>query len=369
MRPFTLVIILISFTTAAQIGTDAPWMKDITVQKSSGEATYEQVKSAGEQYWSSHNQAAKGSGYKPFLRWLERSKPYVKSDGTLQSGKDVAAQLQSFVSLKNGYIDKSQWNPVGPFTYESTSSWSPGQGRINTIVVDPNNPNTYYVGAPSGGLWKSTTAGQSWTPLTDFLSQIGVSAIAVDANNSNIIYIGTGDDDAGDSSSIGMLKSINGGSTFQSTSLTFNDAGANISEIYIDPTNSNTLFVASNNGFYKSINAGTTFKRTFNGNVKDIKLMPGDANTIYLATDSSFYKSVDGGEMFEQITDGIPSGISRMVIGVSKADPSIVYLLAAGVENSLLGVYKSTDTGTTFIKKDKGVDILENKQVWWIYKK
>ncbi|SCY37077.1 Por secretion system C-terminal sorting domain-containing protein [Nonlabens sp. Hel1_33_55] len=365
MKLFTLVILLISFTAAGQLGTDAPWMKDIAVQKSSGEVTYEQVKSAGEQYWSSHNQNAKGSGYKPFLRWLERTKPYVKQDGTIQSGQDVADQLNGFMQAKNGYVDKSRFNPVGPFSYENTTSWSPGQGRINTVAVDPNNTNTYYVGAPSGGLWKSTTAGQSWTPLTDFLSQIGVSAIAIDSNNSNVVYIGTGDDDAGDSSSIGMLKSTNGGASFTETALTFNDPGANISEIYLDPSNSNTVYVSSNMGFYKSMNAGMTIKRTFNGNVKDIKINTEDSSIIYLATSKSFYKSEDAGETFREIKQGLPSGITRMVIGVSKADANVVYLLAVNTENSLMGVYRSTDAGTSFEKRDAGVDILENKQGWY----
>ncbi|KQC32517.1 glycosyl hydrolase [Nonlabens sp. YIK11] len=365
MRIITLIILLASFTVSAQLGTDAPWMKDIAVQKSTGDIKYDQVKTAGEQYWSSHNKNAKGSGYKPFLRWLERAKPYVKPDGTVQSGQEVAEQLLGFMQPKDGYVDKSSWNPVGPFTYENTSSWSPGQGRINTIAVDPNNSDVYYVGAPSGGLWKSTTAGQHWTPLTDFLSQIGVSAIAIDANNSNVVYIGTGDDDAGDSSSIGMLKSTNGGDSFTTTGLTFNDPGANISEIYIDPSNNDNLYIASNKGLFKSMNAGTTVKKIFSGNVKDIKINTSNPNIIYLATPNSFYKSVDAGETFTQINLGLPTGITRMVIGVTKADASVVYILAAGVENSFMGVYQSTDGGDSFARKDDGVDILENKQAWY----
>lgn len=365
MRIITLLILLASFTTAAQLGTDAPWMKDIKVAKSTGEVTFDQVKNAGEEYWDTHNKSSKGSGYKPFLRWLERSKPYMKPDGTLQSGKDVAAALQGFVQPKNANIDASSWNPVGPFTYENSSSWSPGQGRINTIAVDPSNPDTYYVGAPSGGLWKSTNAGNDWTPKTDFLSQIGVSAIAIDANDSSILYIGTGDDDAGDSASIGMLKSTDGGVSFQETALTFNSADANISEIYIDPTNSNTVFVASNKGFYKSTNGGVTVTNTFNGNVKDIKLQPGNSNNIYLATSTSFFKSTDAGASFTQVTNGLPVGISRMVIGVSKADASRVYLLAVDVENKLSGIYQSKDFADSFVKMDQGVDILENNQAWY----
>ncbi|BAO55025.1 T9SS type A sorting domain-containing protein [Nonlabens marinus] len=369
MKIITLTIFLITITTAAQLGTDAPWMQNIAVEKSTGELTFKQIKEAGEQYWSTHNQSAKGSGYKPFLRWLERSKPYLKADGTIQSPEEVQAALQTFQLAKTipapSPTDHSNWNPVGPFHYENSTSWSPGQGRINTITVDPNNSNTYYVGAPSGGLWKSTNGGQDWKPQTDFLSQIGVSAIAVDPSNSNTVYIGTGDDDAGDSASIGVLKSTDGGENFSTTAITFHGPSANISEVYVDPSNTNTLYVASNQGFYKSTNGGLTAKKTFNGNVKDIKLMPGDSNTIYLATTSSFLISKNGGESFNAVSSGLPAGISRMVIGVTKADFSRVYILAVGVENLLLGLYQSNDAGVTFTKKDNGTDIIETTQAWY----
>jgi hypothetical protein len=369
MKIITLLILLFSFTAVAQLGTDAPWMQNIIAEKSTGELTFDQIKNAGEQYWSQHDKSAKGSGYKPFLRWLERTKPYLKADGTVQSPAEIEAALRSFQIAKTlpapAPTDKSNWNPVGPFNFETTSSWSPGSGRINTLTVDPNNPNTYYVGAPSGGLWKSTNAGQDWTPQTDFLTQIGVSAIAVDPSNSDILYIGTGDDDAGDSASIGMLKSIDGGRSFVNTALTFNTPSAVISEVYVDPLHTNTVYVASNSGFYKTTNGGQTIKKTFNGNVKDVKIQPGASNVIYLATNSAFFKSTDGGESFIQTTTGLPAGISRMVIGVTKADTSRVYLLAVGIENNLLGIYRSNDAGVTFSKKDNGTDIIETTQAWY----
>ncbi len=365
MKYFIFFTIFISATVTAQLGTDAPWMNDVVPSKSTGQLTYDQIKEAGEKYWDAHDKSTKGSGYKPFLRWLERSKPYVKPDGTIQSSAEVDLELQRFNFAKSGAIHDELWNPVGPFTFKNTASWSPGQGRINAIAVDPNDADTYYVGAPSGGLWKSTNAGQQWTPLTDFLAQIGVSAIAIDQNHSDTIYIGTGDDDAGDTSSIGLLKSTDGGASFNPTGLSFTTPDANISEVYIHPDNSNIIFVSSNKGFYKSINAGLTVDRTFNGNVKDIKLQPGNPNTIYLATDSGFFISKDAGQSFTQVRAGIPSGISRMVLGVTAADAQRVYILAVGMGQKLLGVFLSHDAGTTFERMDQGVDIIENNQAWY----
>ena len=103
---------------------------------------------------------------------------------------------------------------MGPSDYELTGSWSAGHGRVNMVAVDPSDANTIYVGAPAGGIWKSTDNGQNWVVLNDQLGVIGVSAIAIDPNNSDIIYIGTGDDDAGDTYSIGIMKSIDGGSNW-----------------------------------------------------------------------------------------------------------------------------------------------------------
>lgn len=76
-----------------------------------------------------------------------------------------------------------------------------------------------------------------------------MSAIAIDSQDPDTVYIDTGDDDAGDASSIEMLKSTNGGASFETTSLTFTEADANISEIYIDPTDRNHLFISSNKSY------------------------------------------------------------------------------------------------------------------------
>jgi hypothetical protein len=357
------LLLLTCATSMAQLGTDAPWMQELMLRKNGTPPTYEEIKAAGERYWEVHDKDARGSGYKPFMRWVDRAEAYVKADGTLQSALDVQNEIDENL-LKNSAVDNSNWVPAGPFTYRATGSWSPGQGRVNTLVVDPNNSNTYYMGTPSGGAWKSTDAGTTWNPLTDFLSQIGTSAIAIDPNNSNIVYIGTGDDDGGDTDSIGMLKSTDAGATFNPTGLTFT-RGGNISEIYIDPTNSNTIFISSSNGFYRSTNAGVTVTRTLNANVKDIKIKPGDPNTVYLSTNSQFYRSTNKGVSWTPINSGLPTNQGRSVIGVTPANPNYVYLLIIDGSADLVGVYRSSNSGTSFTKRDTGTDILENTQGWY----
>jgi photosystem II stability/assembly factor-like uncharacterized protein len=122
------------------------------------------------------------------------------------------------------------------------------------MAIDPSNDQIWYAGAPSGGLWKSFDAGQSWDPIFDEYPQIGVSGIAIDETNTDIIYIATGDDDALDSYSIGVMKSTDAGVTWQETGLTASNMGRNnaLNEIVIHPTDNTIIYVAGSNGFYKS---------------------------------------------------------------------------------------------------------------------
>ena len=344
----------------AQIGTDAPWMQSLLTKKSS-EITYDEIKAAGDAYWQTHDKDRKGSGYKPYMRWISQAEAYVKEDGTLQSPQDIANAMNSFVGQKSS-VDNSNWMPAGPFNVLGTGSWSTGQGRANSITVDPNDSNTYYIGTPGGGVWKSTDAGVNWTPLSDFLTEIGVSAVAVDPTDSNIIYIGTGDDDGGDTAGLGMLKSLDGGQTWNTTGLSLN--GSSINEIYIDPTDNNFLYISSSNGFYRSFDGGNSVTRNFSVAVDDIKLKPGDPNTIYLSTPNGFFRSTNRGLSFAPVA-GLPSGISRIVIAVTPANPDYVYLLVVNTSQSLLGLYRSNDSGATFTRRDNGVDILESPQAWF----
>ncbi|WP_438962490.1 T9SS type A sorting domain-containing protein [Nonlabens sp.] len=362
MRLFPLLFFFIGlFLATAQPGTDNPWMEQLREQKS-GALTYQEIVDAGNAYWATHDKDAKGSGYKPFMRWVNAAQAYVKRDGTLQGARDIAQILNSRDIQKSTESFNSNWNPIGPITVFGTGSWSTGQGRVNTIAVDPINPNVYYLGAPAGGVWKSTDAGVSWTPLTDFFTQIGVSAIAIDPTNTDVIYIGTGDDDASDSYSIGLMKSTDGGQTWNSTGLSFTGSVANISEVYIDPTDNTNILVSSNQGFFRSTNSGNTFTRSFTGNVKDIKFKPGSPDTIYLSTNNAFYISTDNGITFSQPSTGLPAGMRRSVIGVTPANSNYVYLLIIDNSANLMGVYRSTNSGQSFTRRDNGTDILESGQ-------
>ncbi|WP_299255257.1 starch-binding protein [uncultured Aquimarina sp.] len=367
---FVLLLIFLNTTSAnSQYNLDAPWMSEITLKEKSNDLSaprFYEVVNAFNDYWREKDDAVKGSGHKPFMRWQEFYKNAVMPDGTLPTPDFYWNIWEQKRSKKNfGQKIANTWLPMGPFDHDPSNSWSPGQGRVNVVVVDPNQSDVIYIGAPAGGIWKSIDSGEHWEPLSDYLPQIGVSGIAIDHNNSNIIYISTGDDDSSDALGIGVLKSTDGGYTWSKTGLDAGDRYEIGNDIYIDPDDSKKLWVATSRGVYKTEDAGVTWVKTLSGNIKDIKIKPGDTNVVYAVTSNTFYKSTNGGNSFFAVRNGLPVSSSRLVIDVTPANPEYVYLLSAGSGSSFQGVYKSMDSGANFIKTLETTNIFESTQAWY----
>ena len=300
----------------------------------------------------------KGKGWKQFKRWEWFMEPRVYPSGKLINPSLAYEEYKKFndkYALPKGAIQNksSNWTPMGPTSWTSTG-WNPGIGRINAITVDPNNSNVIYVGAPAGGCWKTTNGGSSWTPLTDNLSSLGVSGIAVDPNNSNIVYIATGDGDGNDTYSIGVMKSTDGGATWNSTGLNWSTTLSRVMrKIIIDPNNSNVLFVATSAGLWQTTDAGVTWNSVLPGSIRDVELNPGNSNTVFACTQNVVYKSTDAGALntYSSINSGLPSSsvVGRYSIAVTPSDTDYVYVLASDDgDASFYGLYRSTDGGNTF---------------------
>lgn len=362
----------------AQFNQDAPWMKDLNQQarkNANNPITFQETVNAFNMYWETRNPNVKGSGYKPFKRWEAFWENHIKADGTIPTGKEIwntHLALQSKKGQQKDLANQSNWQAIGPFSHSETGSWSPGQGRVNVIVKDPNNSGTYYVGAPAGGFWKSTNGGSTWITTTDELPQIGVSGIAVDPNNSDIIYIATGDDDAGDSDSVGVMKSTDGGMTWNNTGLNPGNSPDSMNDIYVSNSNSQVITVATNNGVYKSANGGNNWSvasGTSGKNMRDLKIKPNTPSVAYSVSASRFYRSTDGGDNFSQVTSGLPTtGISRLVIDVTPDNPNVVYILASDSNNNFKGIYKSANSGQSFTQvasPGANGDIFESTQSWY----
>lgn len=329
-------------------------------------------------------------GYKQFKRWEYYMEPrcYPSGNLTLPSSNwenfrtYLNSNPQAMIQYQDGFgapigptnQQQSFGGPGGPNIMSSTWTFAgptgaptgSGAGRINCVRFDPTTPTTVYVGAPAGGLWKSTNSGVTWNIVasTDALASIGVTDVAIDPTNSNTLYLATGDGDAGDTYSIGVLKSTDGGLTWNTTGLTWTTSqGRVISKLLINPSNNQILIAFTSNGIYRTTNGGTNWTQVQNTNAfKDGEFKPGDPTTVY-GTGTRFWKSTDSGATWTNTATGLPANTSvdRMALAVS-ADPTgtaYVYILCGSAANDgFYGLYRSTDSGGTFTQRSSTPNIL-----------
>jgi len=329
------------------------------------DANVYEIKNSFDLWWGDRK-VERGTGWKQFHRWYAEWEPRTYPSGDLPNpGIIYDAVLQHNNNVRDGQDAGSNWTPMGPYSWTSTS-YNPGMGRVNCITVDPGNSDIIYVGTPAGGMWKTTNGGTNWFTMTDHLATLGVSSIAIDPSNTSTIYIGTGDGDGTQTYSIGILKSTDGGNTFSATGLVWGIADfRRVSRILINPTTPSTLVAATSNGIYRTTNSGVNWTQVETGAFYDIEFKPGDPSVVYAAknrtSDARFYKSTNGGESFTEITSGLPtpSTASRYSIAVSPDDPSYVYILAGNSTNyGFLGIYRSTNSGTSFTTRSTSPNIM-----------
>jgi PKD repeat protein len=310
-------------------------------------------------YWQNKTYE-RGKGYKAFRRWEWFTAPRVYPSGNLSyaSRSKALEEFQNYliqnpiaaqkINAKSVSSTSGNWTPLGPFG----SPIGGDAGRITFIRFKPNNPTTIYVGTGAGGLWITTDGGATWTTGTDALEVLGCSDLASNPQNPNIMYLATGDIDAGDTYSTGILKSIDGGLTWNTTGLLWPVINTRrIGRVLINPLNPNILFAATSVGIYRTNNGGLSWAVVKTGNFKDMEYRPNDTSVVYAVTSSGLFKTTTGGNTsasFVQITSGIPSSGARQVISVTPADPNYVYILRSASDNSFGGVYRSTNSGTNF---------------------
>lgn len=350
IKLFSIIFLLIQFSANAQSWVDK-------MQDSS--QNFYTIQQDFNNYWQ-NKPYERGKGFKAFRRWEWFTEPRVYPSGDLKYSSrskafeefkkylqenPVAAQK---INSVNATSTTGNWTPMGPFG----SPINGDAGRLTFIRFMPGDNNTIFVGTGAGGLWVSTDAGTNWATNTNTLAVLGCSDLAIDPLNTNNMYLATGDIDAGDTHATGVLKSTDGGVSWNTTGLSWLVSSTKrIGRLLINPLNPDVLFAATSVGIYRTNNAGTTWSLVRSGNFKDMEYRPGDTSTVYAVTATTFYKSVTGGNTsasFVQITSGLPTGGTRQVISVTPADPDYVYILRSATDNSYGGVYRSTNAATSF---------------------
>ncbi|MBL7998013.1 MAG: T9SS type A sorting domain-containing protein [Candidatus Kapabacteria bacterium] len=326
-------------------------------------------------YWA-NRERQKGDGWKAFKRWEHFWELRVMPDGSFppaalildalkqkQSLHDAARAdaMQQKKKTKNGntlQTPQANFTLIGP---AATFPANGGAGRLNAVAYHPTNSNIIWVGSPGGGLWRTTNGGSSWTTNTDQFTTLGVSAIAIDPTNTNVMYIGTGDRDASDTYGVGVLKSTDGGNTWNPTGFSYTIQNfVSCAKLLIHPTNNNLIILAASNGIWRSNNGGTNWTQEQTGNFKDMVFMPGSSSVMYATAGGVFYRSLNAGDTWSAIGMGFTtSAVNRIALGVTPHNPRIVYALCSNSSGSTFyGMYRSLDSGSTWTQRSSTPNIL-----------
>lgn len=161
------------------------------------ESTFIDLQKDFEQF-KSNKDLKKAKGWKWYKRWESYTEQRLNPNGTIADPSILINETEKIIAQKNTMSKSSSannWLPAGPSVLPPSidAITSHGMGRINCIAFHPTDSATFFVGVAQGGIWKTTNSGQSWTPLGDQLPIIRISDIAIDPTNTNTMYISVGD--------------------------------------------------------------------------------------------------------------------------------------------------------------------------------
>lgn len=276
---------------------------------------------------------------------------------------------------QNALLALPPWKHLGPLSVRNGNVLY--SGRVRGIAVHPSNPDIVYIGAASGGLWKSIDGGATWQNLSDDFACNTFGAIAIDPNNPDVVYAGTGEVKSSGVRNIydgrGLYKSTDGGANWTQITDGFGLI-TQFADIEVSPHNSSIVFAALGNGYshsnsflnnegiWRSDDGGITWNRTlvaqnsfnYDAAAYDVIVHPTDPNRIYAAlgmsTPSGFYVSIDNGRTWSPSNSGLPDAIERIQIALSPAAPATIYAVAFSTSFTpyRTRLYKSIDNGTTW---------------------
>ena len=249
-------------------------------------------------------------------------------------------------------------------------------GRIDDVAAIESDPDIIYVGAATGGVWKTTNGGTTWTPIFDDYGTTSIGDLAIAPSNPDIVWVGTGEPNNRQSSSWGngVWKSTDAGRSFQHLGLRDTH---HIGRIVVDPRNPDVVYVAAvgrlwgphrERGLFKTTDGGRTWINTKfiddDTGFTDVAMDPSNSNVLYAAAyqrrrtpwgfsgggpGSGLYKTTDAGRTWTKLTTGLPSGdLGRIGIDIYRKNASVVY---ATIEHRREGgIYRSDDAGRNWAK-------------------
>lgn len=371
MKHFTLIVFILFLSTLSSPAQE--WKQNLPQDKlDDGTLTFYEIQDAFNEYCESLD-AEKGyythigeqqriPYFKQFKRWESYWEKRI--DPATGAFPDMKTVDEHFKNLSDNKSISGNWSSLGPST--SPGGYD-GLGRLNCVAFVPGVSGEYYVGAASGGLWHTTDDGSTWTNLNDSVPVIGVSDIIVVKTviGPDILYIATGDRDGGslwslggqqsnDNNSIGVLKSIDGGATWTTTSLSFTASQkVRVNRLIMDPNSGNqTMYAATTQGLYKTFDGWNSKTLLTTTAFIDMEMKPTNPSTLYASTEGSttseIYYSNDAGVNWHLANTY--QGI-RTELAVSANQPNWVYAVVCANSSQgdgLLGVYRSLNSGVLY---------------------
>ncbi|MFN0275462.1 MAG: VPS10 domain-containing protein [Chitinophagales bacterium] len=297
-----------------------------------------------------------------FKRWEYLMKTRVDANGNFPDPGIVFKETARYKELHPEFYAGARsaaWYPVGTADVPSAGG---GAGRINAIILDPVNPDIIYVGAASGGIWRSQDAGTTWEALGDALPVTSIADIAIDPTNTDIIYVATGDgagyeidwqvddDFWGGVYTAGILKSTDGGATWNPTGLSYlQDELEIVQALEIHDTNPDILIASTRNGIFRTADGGDTWTLVDATHCYDLAVNTSNPDIMYAVADEDVLVSTDAGATWSILENNLGNG-GRTSIETTEADADIIFVL-----NQNNGFWRSTDGGATWEnQKDPG---------------
>jgi photosystem II stability/assembly factor-like uncharacterized protein len=298
-------------------------------------------------------------------------------------GRTTAKCAAGLVLSLSAPAAAQSWTFLGP---APTTGYSGATGRVSAVVTSPTNANLYYIAGADGGVWRTTDAGQTWTPLTNDLPASAIGALTLDPTNESIIYAGSGEANFANHSryGLGLYKSTDAGDTWSVLAAdTF--GGRCFSRIVINPQNPQVLYAAITQaggfpqraaaknhplasgprGIFRSSDGGQTWTRFENLPdlcATDLAIDPQNPSTLYAAFGHIFgnpangiYKTTDAGQTWARLAGGLPTtSVGRISLAIAPSQASRLYALitraadGTGGGATALGAYTSGDSGQTW---------------------
>jgi photosystem II stability/assembly factor-like uncharacterized protein len=301
--------------------------------------------------------------------------------------KEVDREIQKTRTMRLKSSAPLTWTSVGPSGVKAdVTHWGTISGRVRTVAVHPTDPLTVYIGAASGGIWKTTDGGATWQDIGRGLESLTFGAIAIDPKNPETIYAGSGESNLLESffcsAGSGLYKSLDGGQNWNLITSGFGTMTF-FSDMVVSPYNSNIVIASlgggnvftgvdlSNEGVWKSTDGGLTWNRMLNvKDAFDIAFHPTDSNKVFAAAGGyisklkGFYFSTDQGTTWTTSNTGLllPTNGGRIQFDISKSDPDIIYAVIYTFTNDdpnkgITRAFKSVNGGSNWSQISTGTNL------------